>query len=158
MRKIFPVLASSAFLLTTPSVAQETRYSISDLHRLLHERGDIVYVSTNGWLYSAELHPKEYPSQNMMFIVGFKNRGRYPKLENAPVDYAGIKRILEGDTDEDLLAACTGPALGDADSGYEYFFRSGEVPLVGTDISPEYRQAYARIINDIATAIVKSKK
>lgn len=165
MRKIFPALVASASFLASPPVAQEARYSISDLHKLMREKGDGIckescgaYLSANGWLYNVTFHSD---FTGILFIVGIDNNGKYTTLNNAAIDDPEIKKTFNTVKNYDLIARSFGAEIGDASGNIvenEYFgFRDRDI-LVGTEITPEYKQAYAKIINDIATAIVKSKK
>ena len=159
MRKVFTAALASSML----AFSAETEYSVTDLQRIIHEHGDHVYVSANGWLYSADVYFGGAPERNITFITGFDNKGRYPELENAPVNDPRIKSLFIGEShlkveDLDVISSCTGTVLGDEDRISEYFGFRGMDTLAGEQISPEYRNAYAKIVNDIATAIRGPKK
>ena len=166
MRKTFAAVIIPLAVSLAPSYAQTNSYSINDLGNIMREKGDgicktgcVAYVSANGWLYDVRFH-SDYP-EGRLFIAGMENRGKYPTLNAASVDDAEVKKIFDTLKNFDLMARSFGPEIGDESddsSANEYIgFRDKEFQ-VGRGISQEYKEAYKRIINDITTAIVKSKR
>ena len=66
--------------------------------------------------------------------------------------------LVENAENADLIAACTGLKFGDSVMGYEYFSQMNQRSQAGKEIGRKYKKAYERIVNDIAKAIVESKK
>ena len=161
MRKILAAAMIPVAFSMTPAYAQE-RYSISALHTILHEKGDEAYVSANGYFYYAEFHPHKKPDRRVLRVIGVKKE-RYPNLNVQAVDDQALKNIFDGlmrtNGDSDVIAVCTGTVFGDKSHGYpEYFSLLNDDVLTEEHIRPGYKDAFAKIVNDIATAIVKSRK